>query len=200
MCKLNDILILNGRNVGDLAGSFTSDQWNGSATVDYFLSPNDFTKHISKFNVGKFIPWLSDHCPINATIILNGLETRNKSHNGKLKKLHPGFIWNEEAKSRYNIGLNSIAIKDRIQTLMVCNDSKPMNIAREIKDILISNAGRCKLKKKKSLRKNISAPWFDSECEHIKSDICKLGNFLKQNPNDQASRKELYKQKKNCEN
>ena len=70
VCKLNDFLILNGREIGDLSGSLTSQQWNGSAVVDYVLSPNEFTKNISQFAGGKFLPWLSEYCPLHTTIVL----------------------------------------------------------------------------------------------------------------------------------
>ena len=153
VCKLNDFLILNGRKTGDLSGSFTSHQWNGSAVVDYVLSPNDFTKNISKFAVGKFVPWLSDHCPIHTTIALNGLENNTKNQEGKLNKVHPGFIWNEEVKYSYTNGLKSEEVGDRIQNLTDTENLKPIRIATEIKDILINNAVRCNLKKKETERR-----------------------------------------------
>ena len=109
VCKLNDFLILNGRRVGDLSGKLTSHQWNGSAVVDYFLSPNEFIKNIPKFKIGQFIPWLSDHCPLHTTISVNGLKNKNKCDktNSNLKSLHPGFIWDTNATSRYKTGLKS---------------------------------------------------------------------------------------------
>ena len=93
VCKSNDFLILNVRKIGDLSGSFTSHQWNGSAVVDYILTPNDFAKNISKFSVGKFVP---DHCPMYTTIVFNGLVSSNiNNRKGKLNMLHPGFVWDE---------------------------------------------------------------------------------------------------------
>ena len=37
-CKANDMLIVNGRKVGDIFGSPTSFQWNGEGLVDYTLA------------------------------------------------------------------------------------------------------------------------------------------------------------------
>ena len=34
LCKMNDLLITNGRSVGDLFGKCTSHQWSGSALND----------------------------------------------------------------------------------------------------------------------------------------------------------------------
>ena len=65
VCKLNDLLILNGRTTGDLFGSFTSHQWNGSSVVDYALVSNEFSKNILTFRVGPYLPWLSDHFPLH---------------------------------------------------------------------------------------------------------------------------------------
>ena len=31
LCKVNDMIISNGRKIGDLFGKYTSHQWNGSA-------------------------------------------------------------------------------------------------------------------------------------------------------------------------
>ena len=42
LCKVNDLLITNGRKVGDLFGKFTSHQYNGSALNDYLLTPYIF--------------------------------------------------------------------------------------------------------------------------------------------------------------
>ncbi len=64
LCKVNDLLIANGRIAGDIFGKFTSHQYNGSAVNDYLLTSIDFLHRISKFTVGDYTPWLSDHCPI----------------------------------------------------------------------------------------------------------------------------------------
>ena len=56
----------------------------------------------------------------------------NKYYKGNLKKLHPGFIWDEDAKGRYTIGIKSREVKDRIQNLAETNSFKCINIANEI--------------------------------------------------------------------
>ena len=153
VCKLNDFLILNGRTIGDVFGSCTSHQWNGSSVVDYVLSPNDFTKNILKFCVGNLVPWLSDHCPLHITILLNKLEVRNENTKREMLSLSPGFIWDKNSKSLFAEGLKATPIKDRIHNLDKNNDIKPISIAAEIKDILLSNAKNCELKTNKKLPK-----------------------------------------------
>ena len=75
LCKSHDFLIVNGRKAGDIFGKYTSFQWNGCRVVDYLLATSvDFDK-ITKFKVGEFYPWLSDHCPIYYSIPLTKLTT-----------------------------------------------------------------------------------------------------------------------------
>ena len=198
VCKLNDFLILNGRKIGDLSGSFTSHQWNGSAVVDYFLSQNEFVKNISKLVIGKFIPWLSDHCPLHTTIFFNDVKNGDKHQEKNLVKTHPGFIWNEVAKCRYTDILKSKEVGDRIENLTQAENLKPIKIASEIKDILINNAKKCNLKRKKRKKnESTTAPWFNIECEDKKRSLRDAGRNLQQNPCDQNFREELNKEKRN---
>jgi hypothetical protein len=62
LCKSLELLILNGRKIGDIFGQFTSLQWNGNSVVDYVLASQSIYPSISYFKIGEFIPWLSDHC------------------------------------------------------------------------------------------------------------------------------------------
>ena len=121
-----------------------------------------------------------------------------KHHEKNLVKTHPGFIWNEVAKCRYTDILKSKEVGDRIYNLTQNENLNPINIASEIKDILINNAENCNLKKKK-IRNNESttAPWFNIECEDKKRSLRDAGRNLQQNPCDQNFREEINKQKRN---
>ena len=146
VCKLNDFLIMNGRKVGDLFGSCTSHQWNGSSVVDYFLAPNTFSQKILNFSVDKFVPWISDHCPIHTTISLNQLKTMQKTPPIELTKVAPRFMWDKNSKERYVASLQSKKITKRFHTLVNSDEIKPTEIATEITDILVNNAHNCKIK------------------------------------------------------
>ena len=70
MCKGFDLSIINGRKTGDVFGNFTCFQWNGNSVVDYLITSDRIAHKIPNFRVGEFIPWLSDHCPLNFTLEL----------------------------------------------------------------------------------------------------------------------------------
>ena len=93
VCKLNDFLIMNGRKVGDIFGNLTSHQWNGSSAVDYFIAPNTFAQNILNFSVGKYIPWISDHCPIYTTILMkHGGSEGIQTPNSDLRDIQTGYM------------------------------------------------------------------------------------------------------------
>ncbi len=194
-CKSNDMLIINGRKIGDTVGKFTSHQYNGSAVVDYFISPNWFSRNISLFKVGQFIPWLSDHCPIHTTLTLT--YTRQTNDDKTMTDIHPGFIWDMDAKAEYEKGLKSAPVEERIQNLLNNQSNEPIHIAGEIRDILLKNCTDSNIKKKKNRTDgNNNEPWFDKECKNSKDNIRKLGKTLRKDPKDKGVRSELMSQKK----
>ena len=198
LCKLNDILIINGRKIGDLFGSSTSHQWNGSSVVDYFLAPIAFFPKISNFSVGQFVPWISDHCPIHITIVINELKATEIILDKKLENAPPRFVWEENSRNKFVTELNSPHTKERFQALFNSTELKPVNIAAEIKNILLGTARNCKLKTKKMPKQGTSRsePWFDRECVNIKRQISKLGKELKRDPRCNNVRAELIQQKR----
>ena len=149
ICKVNDILILNGRTTGDIFGNYTCHNWNGSSVVDYFLAQNHFCDRITHFSVGEYIPWLSDHCIIKTTLSLKGKSTKCLSKKLDETVLHPGFVWNEHSKKTYENNLLSPTFSDRINNLMASIDLKPMELAAQIKSILFDNAKNSDIKQKK---------------------------------------------------
>ena len=79
ICRINDLIIANGRTVGDLFGRYTCYQPRGSSVVDYMLTPYQCRGNIIQFKVGELHPLLSDHCPIEASISLgSNLEVRTE--------------------------------------------------------------------------------------------------------------------------
>ena len=167
------MLIVNGRTTGDIFGKYTCHKWNGSSVVDYFLSPNHFCNRISNFSVGKYIPWLSDHCIIKVDILLNDNLDRKTSSNMEAIKVHPGFLWNESSKFEYQNALQSSSVTNKINVLLRSSNMKALDLAAEIKNILLDNAKTSGLKQKKVPLKEQrqSDPWFDAECKNAKKNF-----------------------------
>ena len=199
-CKTNDYVIANGRTLGDIYGSYTSHQWNGSSVVDYVLTPTIDYETVRNFSVGTFIPWLSDHCPIYSELNLSSPILKTElSHTIKLHKKEPAFIWNNESKEDFETILKNTTTKNKLENLLNNEKPDPIEIVKTIKDTLMSTANICNFRKNKVTNKNITPPWFDKQCEKMKNNIRECGNKLKKDPGDNELRSDLFKQKKNLQ-
>ena len=49
LCMINNLKILNGRNIGDLVGKYTCYHYNGSSTVDYIITETDLFDKVRYF-------------------------------------------------------------------------------------------------------------------------------------------------------
>ena len=195
LCKVNDLLITNGRSVGDLFGKCTSHQWSGSALNDYLLTPFHFIHRITNFSVGDYIPWLSDHCPIYNTISLKRDLTSLPPN--RLNEIAPSLIFDSKAKRSFQDELNSQNTKLLFSQLIEQNDITAAEIGVAVKDLLNNVAKKCDIKTNKRAKKNKTSPdWFDRECVKLKNEIGRLGNSLKKDPGNSEIRSLLFSHKK----
>ena len=199
LCKINDLLIANGRTSGDLFGKLTSHQYNGSALNDYLLVPNHFMQKISNFKVGDFIPWLSDHCPIYSTISLNSISKDTISLD-KPQEVTPKYLFDAPSKETFCNGLKSEANTRKLQELLANDSLSALNLGSATKSLLLENAALCQIKIARGIKDDQKpskdAPWFDSECKKSKNFIRKLGNDLKKDPEKKETRSLLQNEKK----
>ena len=75
ICKSLDLCIIYGRKLGDMFGNVTSYQWNGCSIVDYAITSLSLFHKTLTFEIGKYQPWISDHCPLHYC-----LQIKNYSH------------------------------------------------------------------------------------------------------------------------
>ena len=111
LCKSCDYRICNGRKPGDLFGKFTSIQWNGSALVDYVITPSSNLSRVVELKSGKFCPCLSDHCPLEIKIKIN-INRRNETTNlVEMEEMPPRCKWDPSIKSSFLEALKSDKMK-----------------------------------------------------------------------------------------
>ena len=63
LCDKSQLVILNGRKLGDIKGKFTCHKYNGSSVVDFIATSYNLYPKIKYFRVLDPV-WFSDHCPI----------------------------------------------------------------------------------------------------------------------------------------
>ena len=193
-CKTNDFIIVNGRKSGDIFGKYTSHQWNGSSVVDYTITQNTKVNNIQDFSIGDYIPWLSDHCPINTTISFSSPKNITKTTT-KLTAREQGFKWDPNIKNKFEEILVSEEMNNKINNLL--DKKNPLDLVKTLKGIILETARKCKLSKTKPSLKKATQPWFDKECNDAKNAIRGIGKQLKKSPGDNEIRNSLFEQKKN---
>ena len=100
LCTKSELVILNGRKLGDLEGKYTCHKYNGSSVNDIAAVSYDLYRR------SKYLPvlepvWLSDHCPIyfglDIRLYRNG--RREEFELSRLLALHKKFKWDDEGGS-----------------------------------------------------------------------------------------------------
>ena len=195
VCKLNDLLILNGRKTGDIFGKLTSHNWNGSSVVDYGVASNSIFDNIGKFSVGQYVPWLSDHCLINSTLDLGDVSLRNEIEQMNPTDLHPGWVWNESDRESFTENLSNAYFREKFEALEE-STLDPKDLAKKIKLLLLENIKTSHIREKKKHTDSNSKPWFDSECTRKKEGISHLGKKIRKSPEDKSLRTLLSIEKK----
>ena len=206
LCKSGDYRIANGRKPGDLFGKFTSIQWNGSALVDYVITPASNLSRVVELRVGKFYPCLSDHCPLEYKIKLNINRKKESETKVDLQKIPPRCKWDMETKSSFLETLKSEEVSQTFETLRQENLSPEDGIS-SLSSVLLDCAG-CDIGTSdgkqdtahSKTRTSNDQPWFDKECRTTKKKINSLGKQLRRNPFDVATREDLFFTKRTFKN
>ena len=198
LCKLNKLVIINGRKNGDLFGKNTCHNWNGSSVVDYLLAPASCIDFISSFVVGCYVPWLSDHCIITTKILLRGNYTEDIASE-ELKDAHPGFFWNETSLASYNNELQCDLAQQKVNQMLAAPSLDSIELATNICGFLLATVSSAGVKQKRPFNEESGKkqPWFDYECKSEKEKLCILSKKLKKNPNDKNTRDQVLDAKKN---
>lgn len=196
MCKSFDLNIVNGRKTGDPFGNYTCLKWNGSSVVDYLISSPQIYNSISMFNVGDFLPWLSDHCPLYFTVeLFNVVRGNTPTPEPSRAKAPKQYVWSCEGKQKFLDTITTAEFQAKWDECIKIDHSDPNNAVKYISEVLISAADRAKIKCVKRQEQR-DPPWFDKTCQDLKYNIKKLGKKVQREPKNDICRKELFEEKK----
>ena len=197
LCKINNLCIANGRALGDLFGKYTCHQKRGSSVVDYLISPYRALRNIKNFSVGEYNPYLSDHCPVAATIHISTPLFEEKTESPKLTPLPNRYIWGSDQRDTFDTTIKSESFKEKVNELLTMEDNP--NLIHKINHMLVKAAEDSKIKTVRK-RSTQDPPWFDKECKELKTSITACGKTLRKTPHDAPTRERLYILKKKLRN
>ena len=204
LCRSFDYLIANGRKPGDLFGKYTSIQWNGSAVVDYVITPASTLQRIVEFKVGDFVPCISDHCPLEYKIKLK--LSKQTETPIDMKKLPPRCKWNETLKSTFLNTLKTEENKEIFEHTLEDTNITPEDGITLLSSTLLkcaswnSTTTENKEKRKQKSVDTHQKPWFDKDCKEAKRKINTIAKQLKHKPNDPKIRESLFSTKRTFKN
>ena len=189
LCKSLGLVALNGRKIGDLFGKYTSLQWNGSSVVDYAIVDQAIFSSIGFFEVGNFVPWISDHCPIRFqldTCMIN--ESQSDVQGGEELE---SLFWDDDSPAKFTEIFRTHEQEIR-ETLTLPPNT---NILEKFQKIVKSVVDEGKFKKRRTKTSN-DAVWFDNDCKKVKEEVRVAGKNIQCNPNELSLRKILTDKKK----
>ncbi len=94
--EANNLMILNGRVLGDSLGNKTCFTHNGSSTVDYFIISERLLDRVNFMKV-KPQTWYSDHSPLELSLSVS-LKKENRDDTPLV--MQKTYIWDEEGKEK----------------------------------------------------------------------------------------------------
>ena len=113
LCKISDMMILNGRVIGNLTGHYTYYAPNGCSVVDYTMVDSDLFKNIL-YQTIELPSHLSDHCLQKFAIKCNYTMQNACCNKDKLLPLPSKFRWQNESQDNYPLALLNEKISNKI--------------------------------------------------------------------------------------
>ncbi len=204
LCKNLDLLLLNGRTIGDVPGMYTFHGQNGSSTIDYGIVTNTLFQQILYFHVEAPDPW-SDHSLTKLCIKLpwvNGglLKSRNKEQPG----CH-GFKWTQSSPNAFTEILKSDVLQSDIQQVLAriykLNEGDTDQLSNDVANIY-QKASYLSLKlkqprRKQAHRRNKYTATQEKEYVNLKNQLKSLGILLQKYPTNPYIRGQFYHLKRN---
>ena len=187
----NQLVILNGRTLGDLTGAYTSIQRQGCSVVDYIATSRNLYQSVEHMTVGRLLP-TSDHRPLSTLLKCsyeaNSIGNMERSYN----KAPSRFIITTTGKSLFRNLLEESdpVLKDITNKLADPTDPIPaytemVNHLRRLCNIAfkVSNPGARKA--------HTSQPWHNQNVKEARKILGKATSLTDSFP-DQTKIKELY--------
>ncbi len=198
MCKSLGLAILNGRKPGDMFGKFTSIQWNGCSVVDYVISDFGAFDDILFLEVGKYSPWLSDHCPLHFSISNEPGVVADEASSDRVEAPKQ-YVWGENSRADF---LKSMAESEgELERVEGMDIRETQTLLSSFTKTITEIAGRAKLKIKKQKRDlGGGFVWFDDEGRGAKKDLCALNKKLQLEPQSVDLRQRAFFQHKKYRN
>ena len=193
MCISSQLIILNGRMLGDSAGYFTCHKYNGSSVVDYMITSRNLYDRAITLHVNKYNASVSDHCLITAEFDIRSQYKREPLHQtwcpmpSKVK-------FDKHTISLFQTILSTAEIKMKINDIAnQTNETETKLIA--LNNILISvasQAGAIRDRQPRNRGKRNRAKWHNRYYTQLKRKVQSLSAELSRYPYNKSLRQQVF--------
>lgn len=204
LCKNADLIIVNGRTIGDVSGAFTCYKENGKSLVDYLICSASLFKTFSYLSISQPL-LISDHAALCARLelpntFINQLDESKSQHKINETKT---FVWDSTSDTKFREALCFPNVSQSITTVL---NNKPDNSQEAIDKYcqninnIYQDTARISLKYKsnsKTLRKGPRDKLgFDGDCRKAKNEALHLSKLVKKYPGNPHIYGQFVKTKK----
>ena len=194
LCNKSQLVILNGRKLGDISGKYTCHKYNGSSVVDFIATSYNLYSKVKYFKVLEPV-WFSDHCPLACSIEVrvhrNEAEIENEY--SSLQELPTKYKWEEEGARLFQHKVEKTLLKEVGKLDLTTPDA----VAKKYEEILINFAKESlKICKHKIPDNSNRAKWMNKECFKEQKAFKFAKNEFMGDPHNINRRQKFLNQKK----
>jgi exonuclease III len=200
LCKHDNLLILNGRTLGDLQGEFTSFHYNGSSVIDYCIVNINLQPNILYCKVSE-ATHLSDHAQLSVRITSRySLQTNEKQIDNDIN-FAMGYVWDE---CQYKDVLKTkkiISMAESINSVNIySNNTEGVNkLCTDITSVLTEAANLALVRRKRFKNKKVKSKptkWYTKNLYQLKCNVLHTTKLLRKFPKDSVIRGNYIRNKK----
>ena len=203
----NQLIILNGRTLGDFNGNFTSIQRQGCSVVDYIAVSKQYQTKVNYFKVQEFTEY-SDHKPLILEIQCQQLDVKKiEPLESKYQPAPSRFIINNENKESF-VELQKSTVSKQILTELnesydtiqkqdgnISSDSVKNLNTKFVEHLQGIASNSFKKTKTKTNKKHKNNPWFNWQARIAKRELKKATKETSQFPDNEFIRHNFYRVK-----
>lgn len=196
----NQLVILNGRTLGDFQGKFTCIEHNGASVVDYFIISPTLKTNIKHLTIGELTEF-SDHTPLHLHLYLAHNKAPILDKKKIFKMAPPKFRFTPDNTENYKAAQLDTEHMDTLKTInekTYTSDNEGSTSFNNDFTELINRIAESSVEKiqQKPPPKLKHKPWFSLKCRNAKKEVKKSLRILSSHPKSDYLRLRYYKIKK----
>ena len=195
MLKRLNLLIMNGRKIGDLFGKMTCFRWNGCSVVDYGICSQELFQYCTLFRVGHLDPRFSDHTPIEFNIKLT-YNMRLDSDTFILDNVDMPYWFDVKSNDALINKLKQSDEQVKFNDLAANFNAKNSSDMHRLLNLITEACNMAGLRRKRVRTTTEKKPWYDLVCQDANLKLKKVAKEVRKNPHDKNNRAILRESKK----